>query len=205
MIFFVGLLVSFLGQLPVGYINLVAVKTSIEQTKKAGLYFALGIALVEVVYLVFIMYSLNFIFSNHTIYKIIQVITTIVFIIMAFLSFKKWKKQKTEIHRTATNEYTNTFINGIFLSCINLAQFPFWILWTSYLINLKILSSNTLQYPTFIIGTGFGTFFGLVVYIFGGSYLVQKIKQLAQNLELWIGIFFLIAAAFQVFHVSKSF
>jgi threonine/homoserine/homoserine lactone efflux protein len=204
MIFFVGILISFLGQLPIGYINLIAVKTAIEQSTKAAIFFSIGIAIVEVLYLIIIMYSLRWIISNEIIYTLLQIITAIVFIVLGVISFFNWKKNRT-INKTASNTYhTNAFVNGLLLSGINLAQFPFWILWTNYLISIKLLSTNTTQYPTFIIGTGIGTILGLLFYILGGKYLLEKMKKIASNLELLIAVFFIVAAGFQIFHWLKS-
>lgn len=203
MILAVGLLVSFLGQLPIGYINLIALKTAINQSIKKAMLFALGVTMVELLYLYVLMYSLHWIFENSFVYQSIQTITAIVFIVLGCRSFLKWKKNNFIQNNTSKSYHQNAFLNGVFLSSINLAQFPFWILWTSYLINIKWLPTATNQYPLFIFGTGLGTFLGILVYIIGGKYLLQSMKKIATNLELLIAIFFIVAAVFQIYHLIK--
>jgi threonine/homoserine/homoserine lactone efflux protein len=199
MILLIGILISFLGQLPVGYINLIAIKTTVEQSVKAALLFALGIAIVEALYLSIIMYSLYWIFTNKFIYQLIQVFTGFVFIGLGIISFLKWKNNKAKNHFVSKKYPHHPFLNGIVLSCINFAQFPFWLLWTSYLINTKILTTNTNQYPAFIIGTGIGTMLGLIIYIFGGKYLLSKKNNLIPYVDLLIAIFFIIAGLYQIY------
>lgn len=200
MLLFLGLLISFGGQLPIGYINLMALKIGVEKSINQAIYFALGVAIVELFYLEFILYGITILISNPIIFKVLQLTMVIAFSIAAVLIFFKWRKQKADINTTAIALPKNSFKYGVFLSATNLAQVPFWVLCTTYLVETKILQKTTLNYQLFIWGTGVGTFLGIAVYIFLGKKLIEKYQSITQYLDAIIALFLIIAAGFQLFN-----
>ncbi|MFY8127454.1 MAG: LysE family transporter [Chitinophagaceae bacterium] len=201
MLLLIGVLISFLGQLPIGYINVIAVKIAVDKSVSQALRFAFGIAIVEVLYLAIIIYSLSSYLSNPQLFKTLQVITATAFIAIAIFIVVKWLKSKESSKPILKKSTKNSFVLGLIVSATNLAQFPFWIIWISYLINLKLFINNTLDNQLFIIGTGFGTLLGIMLYIFAGKFLLEKYKKITNYLDLVIAFFLLVAAGFQVFEM----
>lgn len=198
MLLLIGLLVSFLGQLPLGYINVMAVKIAVDKSPKKAIHFAGGIAIVEVLYVALIMYGLSS-FLSHSLYiKWVQLGTSIAFIIAAIFILIKWNKQPKTNETNIQKPNPNSFLYGLFISATNVAQFPFWIIWISYFINLKWLTNTNIGNNLFILGTGFGTLLGMLVYIFAGKFLLEKFKKPSHYLELIIALLFLVTALFQL-------
>lgn len=205
MIFLIGLLISFLGQLPIGVINLYVLKIAAESKPKYAVHFSIGVALVEMIYLILTLFFFNKILLKSTLYFWLQIFVVVVFVLLAFWSFIKWRQDNYRENKVdLSTETANTnFIKGIFISALNLAQFPFWILWTAYLTNLNLLQNQNLGYQVFTLGTGFGTVAGMCVYIYGGKFFFNKIQKLQRHLQLIIGLFFLLAAFVQIVSLIK--
>lgn len=204
MVFFIGILVSFLGQLPIGYINLIAVKIATEKSAKQAIYFGIGVAIIELIYLEVILYCISILLNNNFLFKAIQLTTALVFLIASFLIIAKWKNAKQQMRKTNLSIPSNGFFNGVFLSATNFAQVPFWVLCVSYLIETKILVKTNINYQLFVWGTGFGTLLGIMIYIFMGKKFLNKHKPVTQYLDLIIAFFLIIAAGFQISHFLKT-
>lgn len=200
MVFFIGVLVSFLGQLPIGYINLIAVKIATEKSVSHSMKFSFGIALVEVLYVAIIIYCFSSFLANPDFFKSLQVITAIAFFVIGIIIIYKWKQNPKAIKLISNKTTHNSFVFGLIISATNIVQFPFWIIWVSYLTNLRLLVSTSSSNDLFIIGTGFGTLLGLFLYIFIGKLLVNKYKRFAKYLNLVIAICLLLAAGFQMYN-----
>ncbi len=87
------------------------------------------------------------------------------------------------------------------MSALNPAQIPFWFIWSTYLINAKILQANTLSLNVFTIGCGIGTITGLAFYMHGGNWLIKKMNAGARTLNIIMGIVFLFAAMIQLYRM----
>ena len=73
------------------------------------------------------------------------------------------------------------------------------------MLDLKVLHSNTTEYNLFTVGAGVGTLLGLVVYMYGGNYLVTKMNMSNKTLNKIMGIIFFIAGVAQLWRmVSKA-
>ena len=117
---------------------------------------------------------------------------------MAILSAKK---QQSESKALLLNNQLNRLVLGLTMSALNPVQIPFWVLWTSILIQTQRLAVNALDFNLFTIGAGTGTIAGLAVYIHGGKWLVQKIKASNKSLNIAMGIVFLISALLQLYRM----
>ncbi|MFY7899150.1 MAG: hypothetical protein ACOVNY_03125 [Chitinophagaceae bacterium] len=84
---------------------------------------------------------------------------------------------------------------------MNPAQIPFWFLWSSYALEWKILQSNSLAYNLFTIGAGFGTVGGLLLYIYGGNYLITRKNVSNKKLNFIMGGIFFIAGLAQLWRM----
>ena len=87
------------------------------------------------------------------------------------------------------------------LCSMNPAQVPFWVLWSSYLLEWKLLQSSSIQFNVFIIGAGLGTISGLLTYIYGGNYLITKLKVSNKALNIVMGVVFFIASSAQLWRM----
>jgi len=199
--FFTAFLISFLGQLPLGNTSLTATQIRVQEGLKSAILYMWGVAIVEMIYLRIALTGMDWIFQHPIIFKSIGWITVVFFCVLGIVSIKSAYQQQTEKKGILINNQLNRFILGLWLCALNPAQIPFWFLWTSYALEWKILHSNTVAYNVFTVGAGLGTIGGLLVYIYGGNYLITQKNVSNRKLNLIMGIIFLIAGIAQLWRM----
>ena len=93
-VLFAGFGVSFLGQLPLGNLNVAATQIGVEENFKNAWIFSLGVAIVEIIYLRFGLTSTKWIMQNKTLFNNMSWFTVVLFYTLGFLSIRKAIKQK---------------------------------------------------------------------------------------------------------------
>jgi threonine/homoserine/homoserine lactone efflux protein len=197
-----GFMLSFLGQLPLGIISLTATQIAVQENFRNAWKYAAGVALIEMIYLRFILSAVQWITGGVLVFTIFNLFTTGLLLVLGILSIISARKQNESKKAFLLNNKMDRFVLGVTVSALNPAQIPFWIIWTGYFINLKWLSPGFNYFNLFTIGSGIGTVCGLVLYMFGGNWLVNKMKAENRTLNKIIGCIFLIAAIIQIYRIS---
>ena len=95
----------------------------------------------------------------------------------------------------------NRFLLGVVVGGLNPAQVAFWFLWSTELLDSKILMPTTPQFNMFTAGAGLGSLAGLGIYIHGGKWLITKLKASNRALNIFMGIVFIFAGLFQLYNM----
>ena len=198
-VLFVGILVSFLGQLPLGNVNIAATQLNVQESQKSAWKFAAGLVVIEVIYLRLALTGINWIISNKMLFIILGWTTVALFMILGIASFIAARKQSKDKKALMLNNKLDRFLLGLSISAVNPVQIPFWVTWSLYLINGKMLHPVAIEYNFFTIGAGIGTLSGLAVYIYGGKWAIQKIKANNKSLNKFMGIVFIVVAFLQLY------
>lgn len=183
-VFFWGLMVSFLGTLPLGTLNVAAMQISVQESILHGVYFALGALLVEMIYVRISLVGINWVSKRKKIFKWMEWIAVVIVLALAIGSFVA-AMQPQASKNVLLNNNIHRFFLGIFISAINPVQIPFWFGWSTVLFAKKILIPKNSYYNLYIVGIGLGTLLGNCVFIFGGKVIVQKLNT-NQSLLNWI-------------------
>lgn len=200
-ILFMGFLVSFLGQLPLGNMSFTATQIGLQEGIKAAWRYAAGVALIEMVYLRFALSGMDWVVRHRTLFVALGWITFLMFLVLGIAAFITAKKQHAEKRALLLNNSVNRFVLGISMSALNPVQIPFWFLWVSTFIQAKILPVNELSFNLFTVGAGSGTLGGLAVYIYGGNWLVRKMNTSNKTLNQVMGVVFIITALIQLYRM----
>jgi threonine/homoserine/homoserine lactone efflux protein len=192
-VFFWGMVVSFLGSLPLGTLNVAAMQISVQEGIKNAFYFSLGSLLIEMIYVRISMVGINWIRKQKKLFRWMEWITLGIVIALAIGSFIA-AMQPNHPKNVMLNNNINRFLLGAMLSAISPMQIPFWFGWSTILFTKKILQPKNSYYNLYIIGIGLGTLLGNCVFIFGGKFIGQKLNS-NQNILNWVigGIFALTA------------
>ena len=196
-----GFIISFLGQLPLGNMNLTATQLSVQESYRNAWKYGLGIVIVEIIYLRLALTGMDWVVEHKQLFAIMGWLTVIVFITLGVLSFIMAREQTGEKKGLLLNNKMNRFLLGIVVSGINPAQIPFWFLWSTQLLNSKVLMPTTEQFNLFTAGAGLGSLAGLSVYIHGGKWLITKLKTSNKGLNIFMGIVFILAGLFQLYNM----
>lgn len=200
-IFFWGWLVSFLGQLPLGTMSITSTQIAVQENFTNAWKYSIGVAIVEIIYLRLTLSGVDWMMQHKIVFEILGWLTVIVFLILGSVSFITAYKQQKEKKALLLDNNINRFLLGLSMSALNPAQIPFWFIWSSYLIDNKVLHSNFTEFNFFTIGCGTGTISGLAFYMYGGNWLITKMKTSNKTLNIIMGVIFIIAALAQLYRM----
>jgi threonine/homoserine/homoserine lactone efflux protein len=195
-IFWWGMLISFLGSLPLGVMNITATNISIQLGIKAGIIYAFGSMIVEIIVVRVTLVGIDWLTRRHRIFFFLELFTTALLLFIAIGCFIAAYEMKPFSGLVSAGSL-NPFLTGALLSATNPLHIPFWLGWSTVLFDKGILKPSTFQYNWFVMGIGAGTIAGFMVFIFGGTYFVTRITQHQNILNLVIGIVLLITAFIQ--------
>ena len=82
-IFFTGMLVSFLGSLPLGTLNIAAMQISVTEGITAAMLFSIGSLIVEIIYVRLSLVAMDWIRKQEKILKALEWITLVIVLALA--------------------------------------------------------------------------------------------------------------------------
>lgn len=197
-IFSWGLLISFLGSLPLGTLNIAAMQIGIQESIQNAIYFSIGSLLVEMVYVRLSLIGIDWVRKQEKLMKAMEWITLFIIVALAIGSFVAASKGSGDQKNVLLNNNMHRFLLGMFMCAINPVQIPFWFGWSTVLFTKKVLEPKPAAYNSYIVGIGIGTLLGNFVFIFGGKFLVSKIANSQQYLNWVIGGIFALTAVIQM-------
>src|SRR5205809_970331 len=152
-VLFAGFGVSFLGQLPLGNLNVAATQIGVEENFKNAWAFSIAGALVEIIYLRLALNSSAWLMHNKMLFNYISWFTVVLFFTLGFLSIRKAIVQKEAQKKgLLIDNKINRFVLGLMLSAINPMQIPFWFFWGTYFINNGTVKPTAVDFNLFTIG-----------------------------------------------------
>ncbi|HAH56123.1 MAG TPA: hypothetical protein DCM02_12785 [Flavobacterium sp.] len=203
---FVGFLVSFLGSLPLGYLNIVGVEIVSKWGINPLISYLFGVIVVEALVIYLSIIFSNTLAESKKIMKFIDFFAIFFLLLIAYL-FYAYSNQSAEKHNYLEQYvHYSPFLIGMVLCGFNFLQIPFWLGWNLYLLNENyIVLSKKLQFY-YLFGTISGTFFGMLSVVLLLDSLSQKILTYSQILiPILIPLFFVALAIFQVIKVFKKY
>ncbi len=198
------MLVSFIGSLPLGTLNILAMKISVYEGVFAAMLFSFGSLLVEIIYVRISLVAMDWVRKQDKVMKALEWVTLAIIVALAIASFY------TALHPSADEKGSgglpmmNRFLFGVIMCAVNPVQIPFWFGWSTVLFTKKVLLPKKDHYNSYIMGIGIGTFIGNCVFIFGGLLIASKINNNQHILNFIIGSIFAITALIQVWRIFKK-
>jgi len=202
-VFFVGLLVSFLGSLPLGTLNIAAMQIAIGQGIQAAMLFSLGSLLAEMIYVRLSLVAMDWVLRQKLLLRILDWLTVLIVTALALSSFYT-ASQSAPAPNPILGVSLPKVMLGFMMSALNPVQIPFWFGWSAVLFSRKVLVPDRTQYYFYILGIGCGTFLGNCVFIFGGQYVAYRIENNQQALNWIIGGVFAFTAVLQLFRILRK-
>lgn len=200
-IFFIAALISFLGQLPLGNMSITSTQIGIQEGFKRAWMFAIGVAIVEMIYLRFALTGMDWVVKHRSWFVALGWVTVALFLLLGVFSFVTARKQGAEKKSVILDNQLHRFLLGLMMSALNPIQIPFWFLWTSTMIQTKVLPVTPEAYNMFTVGAGIGTIGGLALYIHGGNWLVKKNNTSNKTLNQIMGVIFILTAIIQLYRM----
>lgn len=198
--FLIAMLLSFIGSLPFGMINMAVAHTAIQKGVRAGVWMGVGAAIVEF-FQVFIALKFTWLFEDGTrLGEVFQIIALIVFFIAGIYFFFFAKAKPKAIKDKSNNSRSNEFFKGMLISSLNLVVFPYWIFYGTLLTANDLLEKSDGCVAIFSLGAMTGAFALLVAYAYLGAKILSKSEQVTKWVNKFIGA---ILIAFGIYQLVK--
>lgn len=202
----VGFLISFIGSIPLGYLNVVG----FEVYRKFGLmdtiYYLIGVISVELVVIYLTLLFANQLLQSKKLLQYIEFFSILFMFIIAYLFYSSASSEGNQ-QKVMDSLFTNPpFLVGLLLSCFNFIQIPFWLGWNLFLLNNKHIEISNSRKYFYVFGTLLGTFFGMLALILSLDFVVNQTDFFAKYLmKIIIPSVFIILGFFQAFKYYKKY
>ena len=202
----VGFLVSFIGSIPLGYLNIIGFEIKAKLGMKSLVFYLLGVISVEVFVIYFTLLFAKKLVANQKLMKAIDVFGILFLLLLAY-SFYSHANQTIE-SKANLEVYLkySPFLAGFFLNCLNFLQLPFWTGWNLYLMNGNYISIEKKGKYYYILGTVLGTFLGMLLLVLFLQTLSENTASFSKYImPIVIPLFFVVLACLQIFKVYKKY
>lgn len=203
---FVGLLVSFIGSIPLGYLNIIGFEIYSKFGINSLVFYLFGVISVEVFVIYFTLVFAKKMVSNKKLMKAIDYFAVLFLFVLAYSFYMHSNPTTTKQDDLGKYIMYSPYLIGVLLNCINFLQLPFWTGWNLYLMNGNYIKvENKLKYY-YVVGTALGIFSGMLA-------LVLILENLSKNttffskyvMPVMIPLFFIVLAFIQMYKVHKKY
>ena len=181
----VGFLVSFIGSIPLGYLNVVGFDIYSQKGLTATISYLLGVVTIELFVIYFTLIFAKKLSENKKLTKYIEGFSVLFMLVLAAFFYFSANSETT--NRTIfSNVSENFFFAGLLFSSLNFIQIPFWTGWNLYLLNGNHIEISKSRKYFYVFGTILGTFCGMLVLIVSLNYFTSNVDFLSQYLMKFI-------------------
>lgn len=201
----VGFLVSFIGSIPLGYLNIVGY----EIYNKSGIIstslYLLGVICVEFLVIFGTLFFADKLNKNEKLLKTIELFSILFMFVLAYVFYTNGDDEQTNktIFSTVSQ---NFFFSGILFSSLNFIQIPFWLSWNLYLVNRDYIEISKNRKYFYVFGTLVGTFLGMLILILSLYCFANQVDFLSIYLmKIIIPLVFILLGILQTVKFYKKF
>ena len=200
----VGFLVSFVGSIPLGYLNFIGFEIYNKSNLTELIYYLFGVVIIEGIVISSTFYFANKLILNPKLKRWISIFSIIFLIVIAIYFYPAESQNIEKQTNSATFLLYPSFIVGLILSSLNFAQIPFWFSWNIFLVNENYISTHENLKYSYVLGTLMGTFSGMLLLVLGLKKMTNQgiISDNFISNNIWIIFFGL--AIFQLFQLLKK-
>ncbi|MCU0325469.1 MAG: LysE family transporter [Spirosomaceae bacterium] len=192
-------LISFVGSVHPGPVNLAVVQATLSRNFKVGIWVAISGTLPEIIYTIIALKSQVFLAKNQAIFEFLELAIIPFFLIIGIHSLYTASKSAQNIQ---LNQRPKQILNGFVGGMLNPQLLPFWVVVLVYLNSFFSLESFSSQF-SFVMGAALGAFLILLIFAYLTNRFQVKILGLFGKYAVnkVIGLFFISMALFQTFKI----
>ncbi|HMT28769.1 MAG TPA: hypothetical protein PKD91_05770 [Bacteroidia bacterium] len=205
--FLAGLVVSFIGSVPLGYLNIIGSNIYMKDGGTQLTFYILGIISIEAVVIAFTLYLANWLIQQKKLIFWIEMATVVFLVFLAGnFYFASVSSENVNLVSPEGKTFSGMFLFGLILSVLNVVQWPFWAGWNIYLVDNGYIQKGKLPATLYLTGALAGTVTGMFVF----AYVVSQASNISipflnTEIQLLIPILFLLLAGLQIFKMVKKY
>ena len=131
----VGFLVSFLGSIPLGYLNVIGFELYRYAGIESLIPFLFGVMSLEAIVIYATLVFADRLMRNQKLLRYIEAFSVLFMFGLAFMFFNSAQHPKTQEYILEKYLKYSPYVMGVLLSCFNFVQLPFWTAWNLYVLN----------------------------------------------------------------------
>lgn len=202
----VGFLVSFIGSIPLGYLNIVGFQIYVKLGIANVIWYLIGVLTVEAIVIYFTLVFAKKLAKNEKLLKTIEIFSIFFMLLLAYIFYSQNSSENPQQDYLTEYVAYSPFFIGIILSFFNFIQIPFWTGWNLYLVNRKYIHPEENGKYLYVFGTLIGTFSGMMALILGLNLITQNSESLSKLiLSTIIPLVFVAMALYQSFTFYKKY
>jgi len=167
-VFLVAFIISYLGSIPPGIVNVSVMQMAVKDHKRAAIFFSLSASLVEFMYAGLTVKFQLFIQESTVLEHYFHVITAAALITVGFFSMQS-KVRSQDVHSKDIALGREGFTKGVAIGFLNPMTIPFWLMVTVYIQNHNLIPLTGMNYWAYLGGLSTGTFVLLLTVLWLGN------------------------------------
>lgn len=192
-----GFIISFLGAIPLGYLNLFGLNIYSSEGFASLVCFLLGIVTVEMIIVVLTLKGTLWLLSQKRLVLLMEILS--VAFLMLFAIYFFFHKNSTASITISKTIALHPYLLGLALSALNFFQIPFWAGWNLVVVETKRISTENILPYFYVLGTALGTLGGMTAFAFGFNLVINKTTSGTQWMNALLPLIFLALASIQVY------
>jgi len=203
-IFFIGLVLAFIGVIPPGLLNMTAAKISLKEGASRGIIFSIGVCIIVCVQTYIAAIFARYLSHHPDVVDILKRVALIIFILITVYFLLLARKQpKPKIEANVKSKHSR-FFHGMLLSSLNVFPIPYQAYMTVTLASFGWLSFKQTNIMSYVAGSAMGTFIMLYVYIFFFDKIKDKAFTSQKNMNYIIGSITGLIAVITLINILKE-
>ncbi|MEQ8583960.1 MAG: LysE family transporter [Marinoscillum sp.] len=154
----IAFVVSYLGSIPPGTINITSMQLSVQKHGRAAFFFALAASITEFVYAGVTVRFQIFLSEKPYFTENFQIITALAMLVLGIANLLTKTNSQSLLSKSTALKGRNGFKRGVILGVLNPLTIPFWLTVTAYLQNHRLISLSGAHFWLYLCGISLGTF-----------------------------------------------
>ena len=204
-IFFLGLIIAFVGVIPPGLLNMTAAKISLKEGSNRGILFSIGVCVIVCLQTYLAAIFAKYLSNHPEVIEILQRVAFVIFVLITIYYLLLARKQpKPNVEANIRSKHSR-FFQGILLSALNVFPIPYQAYMTLTMASFGWLTFETYSIIAYVAGAASGTFVMLYIYIFFFDKIKNEKLTSQKNMNYVIGSITGIIAIFTLINIIKEF
>jgi len=203
-IFFLGLIIAFVGVIPPGLLNMTAAKISLKEGYNRGIIFSIGVCVIVCLQTYIAAIFAKYLSNHPEVVDILQRVALVIFILITFYFLLLARKQpKPNVEANVRSKHRR-FFQGMLLSALNVFPIPYQAYMTITLASIGWLTFENYSIISYVAGAATGTFVMLYIYIFFFDKIKNDKLTSQKNMNYVIGSITGLIAVFTLINIIKE-
>jgi threonine/homoserine/homoserine lactone efflux protein len=163
--FAIGFIASFVGAIPPGLLNMSAVKISINEGRKKGLLFSIGVCVTVMIQTYIALLCARYLDRHPEVVDMLQKVALGIFICISIYFFFIAKDTRREMPEEINKSKTRRFLSGMFLGALNLLPLPYWVYVSITFAGFGWFKFTPLELFAAVFASGLGIMTMMIIYV----------------------------------------